>query len=522
MAFINGHYVPFALVGGGVVDQEYDPTSTNAQSGTAVAEALKSGDTRTVYQKFFDENEMTKRAWVDLSFVGGTHYYTSFLTAVSDINAGTTEHSTTTSTDAVCQIFKNDKITVLRLLANISVTSAVEFTKSVIFDINGFTISVSGSGCFGDSNPSKIVPTNIEVCFYGAQIGSYIISDDVTTIFWAHTYKYLYFYGGKYEATNKSTGAVLINRRASKTCLLDIRNAYFYANECKRAIYINCEEVEQNILLKNSKFEQKSTTANKGSAFVSNSGLTKLIMDAESCSFKAFDGYTGPSEDGSSMAFGGSVYGIIKDCRFEGISNGLQIGGNAHVINCEGYSMGHGGIYVNGAATTTFHGLHCELYIDGGYFERPADYPGVSMPSVSSAAYFANHTVYINGAKFKYNGTVVTPEIIAIKDNGVALSPPVTLEETKVFISNSEISAFRVDGKSTYLTENPSITDDDIDFQTPINNHIYLGEGLPAEIYDAKAIEHWSQITDPDDPKLYRTKGVGIIHKTYDRYSNVE
>ena len=129
------------------VDQTYSPTSANAQSGKAVAEAI---DPRTVYQKFIDDNKLKQRNWVDLSFVGGEYYYTDFLQAVADVNADTTVNSTTDSTNAVCQIFKNDEITVLRLLSDLSVTTKVVFEKSVIFDINGYTVSCSESGEFGE------------------------------------------------------------------------------------------------------------------------------------------------------------------------------------------------------------------------------------------------------------------------------------------------------------------------------------------------------------------------------------
>ena len=115
------------------IDQTYSPNSANAQSGKAVAEAI---DPRTVYQKFIDDNNLKQRKWVDLSFVGGEYYYTDFLQAVADVNANTTVNSTTDSTNAVCQIFKNDEITVLRLLSDLSVTTKIIFEKSVIFDIN--------------------------------------------------------------------------------------------------------------------------------------------------------------------------------------------------------------------------------------------------------------------------------------------------------------------------------------------------------------------------------------------------
>ena len=76
-------------------------------------------DERTVYQKFIDKYNLTQRDWVDLQIIDtNLKCYTSFDDAISDINDNDFSNAIASAEDAVCQIFIEDDIIVLRLLSN--------------------------------------------------------------------------------------------------------------------------------------------------------------------------------------------------------------------------------------------------------------------------------------------------------------------------------------------------------------------------------------------------------------------
>ena len=109
-----------------LVTKEYVDTGLSTKANKVISNMS--------YESFIDTYHLREPEWVDLSFVGGEYYYTDFTTAVTDVNNGNTAGASSDKTGAVCQIFTDGNITVLRLLSDIT----------IIFDINGFTVTLNG------------------------------------------------------------------------------------------------------------------------------------------------------------------------------------------------------------------------------------------------------------------------------------------------------------------------------------------------------------------------------------------
>lgn len=440
------------------IDQTYSPTSENAQSGIAVAQAV---DPRTVYQKFIDDNNLKQRNWVDLSFVGGEYYYTDFLQAVVDVNADTTENSVTDSTSAVCQIFKNKDITVLRLLSDLSVTTAVIFEKSVIFDINGYEVSLTNNAVFGEQKTgSASCPTIIRDCtiiFYGAKIGSIITAIDSENMINC-SHKYTYVCGGKYELIcgedNTLKSSIIKNAsNNSNDTILEVINTDMSINasstsskQAARCILIYTEDENNHILnIYNSKMYQYSENRAVYSVYIlpkSTISNPNIIVTFKQSKFISKSPANLGDASSSSLILGKSNV-KIEDCYIEGMSCGIQNSATVFLNNCICKSVSHGGIYNQGKAI---------LYAQNSEFHKSLIPEGYT-PSGSSAAYFGYGSVaYIDGCSFILDTDGDTSDGIAIKQGSGTIP-------TNVFISNSEIPKLRCDsGQYVYLGEGISDT----------------------------------------------------------------
>lgn len=432
------------------IDQTYSPTSENAQSGIAVAQAI---DPRTVYQKFIDDNKLKQRKWVDLSFVGGEYYYTDFLQAVADVNADTTENSTTDSTSAVCQIFKNEEITVLRLSRDISVTTNIVFEKSVIFDINGFTVSLSNNGSFGTVNTSGTSTKyyNTDVVYYGTKSGSAVIGTDVLALLWLCT-KNTFIIGGAYKQTCNTKGVANIEIFNPTIDLnIDVVNCfiYSYSNRTYGAslqssnIYChNTNDKSINVKIQNSKLYIGSAN-NECSCvkLIPQTDVIKCDFIIKDCSLEAI---SADLEDGSSKA----IYSFAEkltaiNCKLYGITSGISNHGTLYLQNCKCHSPYHGGVY--NATNGVLYAENCE-------FHRSVCPDGYT-PSGWAASYFGySSTAYLNDCSFILDTKGDTSDGIAIKQGD-------TTEPTYVYMSNCELPKLRCDsGQYVYLGEGISDT----------------------------------------------------------------
>lgn len=440
-----------------IVDKSFSPTSANAQSGKAVAEAV---DPRTVYQKFIDDNKLKQRNWVDLSFVGGEYYYTDFLQAVADVNADTTENSTTDSTSAVCQIFKNEEITVLRLLSDLSVTTPIIFTKSIIFDINGFTISLSENGVFGKDE----IQEKLTIVYYGAKINSTISATNVYSSILLNS-QYTYILGGIYVSLQNddisfqdkyARYVILSETDGIFDCVFEVANCDIKIESTSQiqeavGIHINrgADATDKiNCLISNlkiiaSNINSETVTTNKISAFAlwfdDRATQTKNLINVK-CENSTIKGLSIESGDYTANSMGAycACHCLFENCNLIGIHSGISLGQNVcYLKNCICISPIHGGMYVNSGAT---------VYIDSCEFYHKI--VNDVLTAFSSAAYFANGSVsYINNSSFIIESGVSTPEGITIKGNN-------KFPATKVYLSNCYLPNIRCDrGHYVYLGE---------------------------------------------------------------------
>lgn len=420
-----------------IAEEQYNPDSEYAQSGKAVAEAI---DPRTVYQKFIDDNNLKQRKWVDLSFVGGEYYYTDFLQAVADVNADTTVNSTTNSTNAVCQIFKNDEITVLRLLSDISFSSptVITFIKSVIFDINGFKLTCSGlvkSGYIED----------MDFIIYGIKANS-TIELDRTRLFKDYTRR-LYILGGNYISNNEKASTIFqFNNSAGKTDL-EIYNAninMYSESTTVDNIAIYCDTTyPSTIKLVNTKCNVKSINRSLACGiYITNNTATGFEIEISNSNIIAVGKDNG---DGSAVGIhnAGKANINIKNSKIHGITSGIQNNGTLYLQNCKCYSPYHGGVY---NATNGF------LYAENCEFHRSVCPDGYT-PTGWAASYFGySSTAYLNDCSFILDTEGDT-------SNGIAIKQGDTTEPTYVYMSNCELPKLRCDsGQYVYLGEGISDT----------------------------------------------------------------
>lgn len=420
-----------------------ESTDIQYPSAKAVAEAI---DPRTVYQKFIDDNKLKQRNWVDLSFVGGEYYYTDFLQAVADVNADTTVNSTTDNTSAVCQIFKNEDITVLRLLSDLSVTTEIIFEKSIIFDINGFTITLNKDSRFVTNDGTH--PEN-EVIFYGVKQGSIMTGTDCSTLFKVQSH--FYILGGIYNriSTDGGTGYYVIYSKISNAEVnIAVYNAYLYTKTTgslsAAALYVSAPTPSNSsvsVYVYNSKLIAIGENANIVCGIILSAIKQALIQN---CSIiaESFD-----KGDNSAIGIRSAYFKaneeiktilIIKNSKIYGITSGIQNHGTLYLQNCKCYSPYHGGVY---------NAIGGFLYAENCEFHRSVCPDGYT-PTGWAASYFGySSTAYLNDCSFILDTEGDTSDGITIKQGD-------TTEPTYVYMSNCELPKLRCDsGQYVYLGE---------------------------------------------------------------------
>lgn len=427
-----------------------ESTDIQYPSAKAVAEAI---DPRTVYQKFIDDNKLKQRNWVDLSFVGGEYYYTDFLQAVADVNADTTVNSTTDSTNAVCQIFKNEDITILRLLSDLSVTTEVIFEKSVIFDINGFIVSLSGNGSFGAVNTSGTSTKyyNTDVVYYGAKSGSTFIGTDIFALLWICT-KNTFIIGGAYKLECNTKGNTVITIfNPTIDVNIDIVNCFIYSYSNKayvtniqsNNIYCRNKNYKSfNVKIQNSKLYSGSANNRSHCIIIApETDVMKGNFIIKDCSLEATSADLGDDSSRALLSCAEKLTAV--NCKFYGITSGISNRGTLYLQNCKCYSPYHGGVY---NSTDGF------LYAENCEFHRSVCPDGYT-PTGWAASYFGyGSTAYLNDCSFILDTEGDTSNGIAIKQGSGTIP-------TYVYMSNCELPKLRCDsGQYVYLGEGISET----------------------------------------------------------------
>lgn len=444
-----------------LVKKEYVDTELSTKANKVISNMS--------YESFIDTYHLREPEWVDLSFVGGEYYYTDLTTAVTDVNNGNTASASSDKTGAVCQIFTDGNITVLRLLSDITITTNVVFTKSVIFDINGFTVTVRDSGRIG----SQTVAYDISVIFYGAKTDSNILSTNMLVMF-ANTSNF-FLIGGKYSINSSLAGAYVIyvppynipiNVEICNAELQVIYNNPQSTNNISCVIITNKTSIT-NLLINNTKCVTNGTnryTYAYITTAAANPETKVTILNSD------IEAYGADQSDNSPCGVLISAgYANIISSNIKGITSGIQVGrqGNVYIKDSKCYAPYHGGIY----------NAHI-LYAENTEFHRSATPEGYT-PSGAGCAYFGyGSTAYINNCKF-------IRDVESDTSPGIAVKAGTAGAVTRVFVSNSEMPGIRCDAdQEIYLGNGISDTIKNATVQgikyLTDNNYVYIEESNSA------------------------------------------
>lgn len=459
----------------GFIDSELSDTSENAVQNRVIKSELSTKANKVIsnmsYESFIDTYHLRESEWVDLSFVGGEYYYTDFNTAVTDINNGNTTSASTDKTGAVCQIFTDSNITVLRLLSDITITTNIVFTKSVIFDINGFTVTIKDSGRVG----SQTIAYDISVIFYGVKTNSNILSTNMLVMF-ASTSN-LFLIGGKYNINSSLAGAYIvyvppynipINIEICNAELQVIYNNPQSTNNISCVIVTNKTSIT-NLLINNTKCVTNGT--NKYTfAYITTTAAnpeTKVtILNSD------IEAYGADREDSSPCGVLISAgYANIINSNIKGITSGINVGrqGAVYIKDSKCYAPYHGGVY----------NAHT-LYAENTEFHR-SETPEGYTPSGAGCAYFGyGSTAYLNNCKFIHDVESDTSPGIVVRKEGTPEG-----KTTRVFVSNSVMPGIRCDAdQEIYLGNGISDTIKNATIQgikyLTDNNYVYIEESNAA------------------------------------------
>lgn len=438
-----------------LVTKEYVDTGLSTKANKVISNMS--------YDSFIDTYHLREPEWVDLSFVGGEYYYTDFNTAVTDVNNDNTAGATSDKTGAVCQIFTDGNITVLRLLSNITVTTSIIFTKSVIFDINGFTVTLNGVS-IGD----KATFYNVDLVLYGAKENSKMSGVETRQLVEANV-KHLYVLNGSYSATgNTEVFTIISSYDETEENYIEVYNVQMNTHSERNSSNPSCiwgyaGNKPLNIKVYNSNITSEAINTSKAIGIIIIHDLNKTEtarIDIVDCNISA----TG-TDGGDSSAMGVCLQNQksisrIVNTTIKGITQGLDTHGKTYIKNCKCYSPYHGGVY-NAYSPAV-------LYAENTEFHRSATPTGYT-PSGTGCAYFGyGSTAYLNNCKFIRDVESDISSGIVVRKEGTPEG-----ETTRVFVSNSEMPSIRCDA----------------------DQEIYLGNGISDAIKNA-TVQGKKHITD--------------------------
>lgn len=446
-----------------LVTKEYVDTGLSTKANKVISNMS--------YESFIDTYNLREPEWVDLSFVGGEYYYTDFNTAVTDVNNGNTANATSNITGAVCQIFTDGNITVLRLLSDITITTPIIFTKSVIFDLNGFTTSCSVDGHFGDKSVVEI--PNITVVFYGSKTDSKIQTSDSSTeeiqfpgLIILNS-KRLYVLGGSYKRNaysyKESDSYVILNPYTNFDSYIDIYNAsiesYSESSTKKnRCIGAFATTGSMAFNMYNTTCISKSINYASTAIVLNNQNPTTKVLISD-CNIEASG-----ADKGDNSSIGITIKGtttnnniILKNSTIKGHTSAVQNGGTLYINNCKTYAPSHGGIY---------NGTSGILYAENTEFHRNTPPEGFVVSGWACAYFGYGSVAYIDNCKF-------IRDVESDTSPGIAVKAITAGAVTRVFVSNSEMPGIRCDA----------------------DQEIYLGNGISDAIKNA-TVQGKKYITD--------------------------
>ena len=447
-----------------LVTKEYVDTELSTKANKVISNMS--------YESFIDTYHLREPEWVDLSFVGGEYYYTDFSTAVTDVNNGNTAGASSDTTGAVCQIFTDGNITVLRLLSDITVNTNIVFTKSVIFDINGFTVTLNGEGRIGDNSSSE----NIDLIIYGIKSNSNMVSTDVLYMI-AITNRNTQIIGGKYKSNALTKGAFLLYVNSLIPINFETYNSSFemYSELATQNLLMGLIINKQDITTKlnNSSFSINSIKYTPANCIRTMGDGHVIHLDIYGCSFEAKGKDGGDSSAVAIRINKNSADTIvnIENSIIYGITSGFENNSKTYIKNSKCYSPYHGGVY---------NAINGTLYAENTEFHRSATPEGYT-PTGAGCAYFGyGSTTYLNNCKFIRDVESDTSPGIVVRKEGTPEG-----ETTRVFVSNSEMPSIRCDAdQKIYLGNGISDTIKNATVQgikyLTDNNYVYIEESNAA------------------------------------------
>lgn len=227
--------------------------------------------TNDVYKNFIEKYQLRQNEWIDLSFVGNPAYYASLSDAVSDINDGVRAEDGFFE-DAEAVTFFDGEVTVLRLLKNVELSSTMIFTKSVIFDLYGHTISNNASFT-EDMFISNTANTDSTFVMYDNKGGSIKLNFNAAKVDGKST-------GLRQgvRAANKFTGLYGINIYGQAIDGNTSTDVLVYLTGCKCAEVYNCKLEISRILKCDSTEKADILTTFAGSEAYKNNAYVKCIV----------------------------------------------------------------------------------------------------------------------------------------------------------------------------------------------------------------------------------------------------
>lgn len=225
------------------VDSNYNATSSNAQSGKAVAQALEQNieelskslpyklTGQTKLEQFVQKYQLKQNKYIDLSFLANweekgepddsgmttviptiihvPHYFTDLTTAVTAINSGNFDSALADETGANIVVFDGYDFYVIRMLNDITTNVALTIYKDFIFDFNGKTLTYeNGTALFLYSTSLGVLSEKPSYAvIYGMKESSRFISKGTSTACFVAAGKNMFDFvaiGGEYKINREN------------------------------------------------------------------------------------------------------------------------------------------------------------------------------------------------------------------------------------------------------------------------------------------------------------------------------
>lgn len=413
----------------------------------------------TVFYDFISSHNLDTLGRQDIEsflFSSEVKYFTTFPAAIDFINnniGGSSE-----STGAVCAVYRSSKMTILKLLSDISIpTSSVSLHKSIIIDFYNYVLTIKRIN----------VEENISLCLYGKLTNSKLISVvGIYAFYNTDSSTNIYSYGMKFSIYYNASEIVFsnFNTRFCNTIHIADCNFNYTDTNTKSEIDFMFISYSKNVLIENCNayinlprrtytstnhtFECIYATPALNSFIIRNCNFESVCTNAQNMDYESF-GITINSKSAEFSNFKAPVY--IENSTIKGQSVAVMTQSvyyadfDIYVYNSFLSGADHGCIYSTGGGKTGSDGGHgatfhiqdstCKVHSEGTGQNGYACYVGY------------NSHVYFDNVRFEgTNGSLGSP---AVKTGNESSR---TYSDTRVYMSNCSMSSLRLDsGTYAYL-----------------------------------------------------------------------